>query len=151
MGNMRNTIPFRITMISPPAGVDYGIQEGSGSVYQTIQKQRSSGESLVFEFEIRIGDSKDGAVRFLGPLVQGTPNERFVYIDIGTYAGQKDSIWERRLKIPITGISKEMTEKVLADPHLIFETRAPGVARDNGPNCGTIKPFAGWHIVKRNL
>jgi hypothetical protein len=145
---MKNTIPFRIIMISPPAGVDYGIQEGSGSVYKTIQTKRSVGKNLVFDFDVRIGESKDDAPRFLGPVVQGTPDDRFVYIDIGTYAGQKDSAWERRLKIPLRGITIKMIEKVLSDPHLIFETTVPGVAKDTGPNCGTVKPFEGWKIVK---
>ena len=26
----------------------------------------------------------------------------------------------------------------------IFETRVPGTGRDGGPNCATVKPFAGW-------
>jgi len=147
---MKNTLPFRIIMIDPPSDVDYGIQEGSGSVYETIQKQRSIGKSLTFYFEVRIGESTDDAPRFLGKVVQGTPSERFVYIDIGTYAGQKDSVWARRLKIPLRGISNKMIDKVMSDPNLIFETTVPGFAKDMGPNCGTVKPFEGWKIVKRN-
>ena len=146
---MKNTLPFRIIMIDPPAGVDYGIQEGSGSVYETIQKQRSSGKSLTFHFEVRIGESSDDTPRFLGKVVQGTPGERFVYIDIGTYAGQQDSVWARRLKIPLSGIINKMIDKVMSDPDLIFETTVPGVAKDLGPNCGTVKPFEGWRVSKK--
>jgi hypothetical protein len=145
---MKNTLPFRIIMTDPPAGVDYGIQEGSGSVFTTIEKQRSTGKSLIFDFEIRIGESNDDLPRFLGKVVQGTPGNRFVYIDIGTYAGQQDSVWNRRLKIPLIGISKQMIDKVLSDPHWIFETTVPGVAKDKGPNCGTVKPFEGWKIER---
>jgi len=145
---MQDKVSFRINMISPLAGVDYGIQEGSGSAFTTIEKQRSVGKSLVFNFEIRIGESDDNAPRFLGPIVQGPKDGRFVYIGIGTYAGQKDSMWERRLKIPLGGITKKMVSQVMSDPHLIFETNVPGVGKDNGPNCGTVKPFDGWKIVK---
>ena len=38
---------------------------------------------------------KDGLPDFQGPLVQGTPANRFLYVDVGTYAGQKDTPWSR--------------------------------------------------------
>jgi len=133
-------------MINPPAGVDYGIQEGSGSSFTIISKQRSAGKTLVFDFEIRIGESKEDMVRFLGPVAQGPTDGKFVYICIGTFAGQKDSVWERRLKIPLIGITKQMIDYITSGTNRTLETTVPGVARDNGPNCGTVKPFEGWKI-----
>ena len=133
-------------MINPPAGVDYGIQEGSGSSFTTIDKQRSTGKTLMFDFQIRIGESKGDIVRFLGPVVQGPTGGKFVYIGIGTFAGQKDSVWERRLKIPLAGITKQMIENVTSGTNRTLEATVPGIARDNGPNCGTVKPFEGWKI-----
>ena len=35
--------------------------------------------------------------KFSGSYVQGPSDNKFVYIDIGTYAGQTDNIWSSRL------------------------------------------------------
>ena len=136
-------------MKSPPADVDYGIQEGSGSVFTTIVKQRSTGKDLSFDFQIQFRFDEDGIPVFTGPVVQGPKDGRFVYIDIGTFAGQKDSVWERRLKIPLLNITKEMIFQVQSDTNLLLATTVSGVAKDNGPNCGTVKPFEGWHVSEK--
>jgi hypothetical protein len=85
---MNQELPIRIILESPPAGVDFGIQKGNGNKYETIQKQRSNNNDLCFEFKISIKESKTPLPDFTGPFVQGPINERFIYIDIGTYAGQ---------------------------------------------------------------
>jgi hypothetical protein len=41
-------IPLRIVLIAPPPHVDFGVQEGKGSDYETVQKQRSTGAELRF-------------------------------------------------------------------------------------------------------
>jgi len=146
--DMDREIRFRIILEKPPAGVDFGLQKGRGNDYETIQKQRSTAENLSFEFTARLKDSREDPLpTFLGPIVQGPPGQRFVYLDIGTYAGQTDTCWSRRLKIPLSGISWEMIERVMADPHWTIETRVRGTGKDGGPTCGTVKPFAGWVLV----
>jgi hypothetical protein len=85
---------------------------------------------------------------FTGPYVQGPLNERFIYIDIGTYAGQTDSVWGRRLKIPLRDISYETIKLLLTDSSFILETKVPGTGKDGGPNCATVKPFFGWHLIQ---
>jgi hypothetical protein len=146
---MQTTLLLRITMLAPPAGVDYGIQEGSGSAYSTIARQRGTGQDLVFDFQIRTGENKDGQPRLLGPVVQGPSGARFIYIDIGTFAGQKDSVWDRRLKIPLTGITQSMIRQVQSNTGLLLATTVPGKAKDQGPNCGMVKPFTGWRVAKK--
>lgn len=116
---------------SPPAGVDFALQKGKGKVYETVQKQRSVGEDLHFEVTLELKPSAKGT-DFAGPLVQGPPGQRFFYIDIGTFAGQTDSCWSRRLKIPL----HEIPAKRLAAGGTI-EIRVPGTGRDGGPTCGT--------------
>ena len=125
-------VSLRIVLKRPPAGVDFGLQKGRGRVYETIQKQRSDGGDLVFEFSVTLKAGPD----FAGPLVQGKPGERFVYLDIGTYAGQSGSCWGRRLKVPLIGITGAGT----------YEASVAGTAKDGGPNCGTVKPFSGWQV-----
>src|ERR1700741_1784668 len=108
---MDQDLTLRIVLENPPADVDFGLQKGSGSAYETIQIQRSQDNDLYFVFTVRVKNDKQSQPNFLGPFVQGTPNDRFVYIDIGTYAGQKNTQWNRRLKIPLKGISYDTIEK----------------------------------------
>jgi hypothetical protein len=125
---------LRIVLLQPPAGIDFGLQKGKGSNYEIVQKQRSTGSDLQFELELGVKPGPD----FNGPFVQGPKGERFIYIGIGTYAGQSDSQWSRRLKVPLTGITE--TSGTL-------QTRIVGTARDGGPTCATPRPFAGWTTV----
>ena len=141
---MTQQLTLRIVVEEPPSGVDFALQKGKGSTYEPVQKQRSKGNDLIFEFQpvIRSGVSSHG-LSLAGPFVQGPPRARFVYLDIGTYAGQCDSHWSRRLKIPLEGITAAMIAK-----GGVFEVRVPGTARDGGPNCATVKDFKGWRRVK---
>jgi hypothetical protein len=144
---MQRELILRIVLEKPIADVDFGLQKGSGNNYETIQKQRSKGEDLHFEFKIGVKESKDGMPAFSGPFVQGPTGEKFVYIDIGTYAGQTNTGWSRRLKIPLKDIVWETINQSLTNSQMILETRVPGTGKDGGPTCGTIKPFSGWKIV----
>ncbi|MFL6351301.1 MAG: DUF5990 family protein [Bryobacteraceae bacterium] len=151
---MERELMLRVVLERPPAGVDFGLQNGRGSAYETIQKQRlqsdtagADGIDLRFEFTLRVkARGNDPIPAFLGPLVQGPSRERFVYIDIGTYAGQTDTFWSRRLKIPLGGITWEMIELLGDHPATVLEARVPGAARDGGPNCGTAKLLEGWRL-----
>lgn len=124
---MNATITLHITLLTPPPGVDFGLQKGRGNAYETIGIQRSTGPDLTFTCTL--------PYPLRGPLVQGPPTGRFLYIDIGTLAGQFGSPWTRRLKIPLDGLTPD---------HAAYTTSIPGRARDGGPNCATPKPFAGW-------
>jgi len=147
---MESEINLRIILLQPTAAVVFGLQKGSGSNYETIQKQNSDSKDLFFSFEIKVkGDRlKDSSPKLSGPFVQGPTDGKFVYIDIGTCAGQIGTPWSRRLKIPLTGISWNMTDEIMADPKLILECRVPGTGKDGRPNCATVKPFDGWKIKK---
>lgn len=84
-----DAVRCRIVLQTPPAGVDYGLQKRHGSVFEVVQTQRSDGSDLQFEFtaEVRPGSAAD----LRGAFVQGPAGGRFVYIDIGTIAGQTDT------------------------------------------------------------
>jgi len=142
-------VTFRIILLNPTEGVEFGLQKGSGNNYETIQKQVAEKGNLHFDFTAEVRMGKDGTYSFYGPFVQGPPAVRFVYIDIGTAAGQRSSAWSRRLKIPLTDISKELLKEVLNGSDILLETTVPGIGRDGGPNCGTVKPFNGWHQIAK--
>jgi len=142
-------IPIQIILIAPPPGVDFGVQEGKGNDYKTIQVQRSKATDLQFACSIAIkGNRADGPPNFAGTIVQGPPTGRFIYIDIGKSAGQIDSCWQRRIKIPLQGITWEMISSVADAPKRILQATMPGTGKDGGPSSSTVKPIDGWKVAK---
>ena len=142
---MERDITLRIVLEAPPPGVDFGVQKGRGSAFETIQTQRSTGGDLSFDFSVPVkAASAAGAADFGGPIVQGPPGGRFVYIDIGTLAGQRDTPWSRRLKVPLSGITAEQVRRVSSGTRRVLEARVPGTGKDGGPSCASVKNFQGW-------
>ena len=144
---MESEIKLQIILLKPTPAVIFGLQKGSGSNYETVQKQIADNNDLLFSFSIVVkGDRiKDKEPKFSGSYVQGPTGGKFVYIDIGTCAGQKDTTWSRRLKIPLTGITWKEIDKLLNNQNSMLETRVPGTGKDGTPNCATVKPFDGWY------
>ena len=141
-------VPLRIVINDPPTGVDFGIQEGKGNDYKTIAVHRSKSGNLQLECIIAVkGNSADGPPNFVGPISQGPPTGRFIYIDIGKSAGQIDSCWQRRIKIPLEGIIWEMIDSVAESPKRLLQATIPGTGRDGGPSCATVRPIDGWKVV----
>jgi len=143
---MESEITLQIILIKPTPEVVFGLQKGSGNNYETVQRQISTFNDLSFTFTIKVkGDrSKDKLPKFSGGFVQGPTDNKFVYIDIGTYAGQPGTIWSRRLKVPLTGISWKDIDSLSGNSML--QATVPGTGRNGGPNCATVKPFGGWHL-----
>ncbi len=83
---MNHELSLKIVLETPPAGIDFGIQKGSGSKFETIQRQKSGNRDLEFEITIILKNNKS-SYDFYGPFVQGVSGERFIYIDIGTFCG----------------------------------------------------------------
>lgn len=139
---------IHIILQKPPAGIHFGLQKGHGTNFEIVDIQVSGTTDLHFNLPIDIrGDrQKVDSPQFSGPFVQGPPAEKFIYISIGTMAGQADSPWARRLKVPLRNISWEMIESAMANSGL--ETIVPGTAKDGSPTCATVKPFAGWQVKK---
>jgi len=135
------TATLRIILEHPPAGIDFALAQGHGNAYQLVQKQRSAGGDLQFEFTVKVKPGKDRQPNFTGEFVQGPVGDRFVYINIGTFAGQLNTQWSRRLKIPLGGISWEMLRagKVIA-------ANVPGTSKNGEPTCAYSwrKQAEGW-------
>ena len=146
---MESEITLHITLVKPTPGVVFGLQKGSGNNYETVQKQIPTSNDLNFEFAITVkGDkAKDKLPKLSGSFVQGPADGKFVYIDIGRCAGQFNTEWSRRLKIPLTGITWKDIDSISANS--ILHTSVPGTGKDGGPNCATVKPFEGWQIRER--
>jgi len=147
MKNEPTATTLRIVLEKPTAGIDFGLQEGHGSDYQVIAKQRSKGGDLEFELTVTAKTGRnDDLPNFTGPFVQGPAGERFVYINIGTCAGQTNTPWSRRLKIPLSGITWDLLHsgKVLV-------AHIPGTGKDGGPSCAyewrkRVSPSWRWQL-----
>lgn len=128
---METEVTFQIVLLKPIPGVDFGLQKGGGSNYETVQKQRSDSKDLSFKFTVKVkGDkAKDSSPKLAGNFVQGPANGKFIYIDIGTYAGQTGTPWARRLKVPLAGITWKEIDRLIADPKLVMEPVSPEQAR----------------------
>ena len=135
-----NQLPLRITILRPPPGVTFRVQRGKSEL---LEPDRVDDDAISFRFAVRLAPRESGkAPNFLGPFAQGTPSARFVYVNSGTYAGQKDTPWSRRAKIPLTGISWNLIQKAKRDG---LETQIDGTGSDGGPVCASVR--VGWNVL----
>jgi hypothetical protein len=139
----------RLILVDPPRGVDFGIQRGRGSGSEAFSVQRSDGGDLSFEFSLTLaGTAKNRRPNFGGPFVQGPPARRFIYVNVGTYAGQKDTPWSRRMKVPLQGITWQLIESLVRRPGYRLTARIPGTGKDGGPNCASVELLGEWQVRK---
>ena len=138
---------MRLVLVDPPADIDYGIQRGRGSKYEPMFVQRCQRGDVVFDFSIAVSDGKASAPNFSGEYVQGTPARRFVYVDVGTYAGQKNTPWSRRMIVLLNGITAAHVKKALTPGHRLAAS-IQGTGKDGGPSCATVPLIDGWQVIK---
>lgn len=130
-------IPLRVRVTGPPPGVLFCVQ---GKLGQWLSPTRSTGADLVFDVTVRA--SADDPPRLLGPVVQGPPAQRFLYVNSGAQAGEMSTPWSRRAKVPLTGITRALIER--GKPNQRLNATIHGRMKDGGPVCATVKPFTGW-------
>jgi len=139
-------LPLRITLLQPPPGVRFSLQ-GRGP--EPVDPVVANEDDLSFSLTIRAQPEGNDAVRFLGPFTQGPPAARFVYVCSGTSAGQRDSCWTRRAKVPLSGITWSMVEQVRSLANAKLEGRFAGTSKDGGPACATVRlAGAGWQLIQ---
>lgn len=148
---MDSEVHIRLVLVDPPPGVDFGIQKGSGNDYESMSVQRRKSGDISFDFSLTVADNrKDGAPNFLGPFAQGPPAGRFIYVDVGTYTGQKGTPWSRRMKIPLQGITWPLIRKAMSKPGNMLSARVPGTGKDGGPSCATVRLLGEWQVIRSN-
>ena len=118
---MADTVTLRLIIDDPVPGVRYSLQKDDLPF-----EPRTAGDSpLTFELPVTL--HPDG--RLSGPFVRREgPERRFVYIRIGTSAGDHASRWSRRAKIDIHDIPASLR---VADR--VLETHLPGRGKDGSP------------------
>ena len=143
----QTTVQVRILVIAPPPGVRFAVQRGSKELLRPSVEQ----DALVqFDLALRLGTAlPDGAPNFLGEFAQGSPTDRFIYLNSGTRAGQPDSDWTCRAKLKLGSLPRALAEATIASPNQILEARVVGTMADGGPIRASIKPHAvTWQIVQ---
>lgn len=147
-GDRKVEVQIRLVLVDPPPGVDFGIQRGGGTGYTSMFVQRRTNGDVAFEFPMTVADNrKDGLPNFLGPFAQGPPAGRFIYVDVGTCAGQKGTTWTRRMKIPLGGITWLLIRKATSRPGCKLSARIPGTGKDGGPSCATVRLLGEWQVT----
>ena len=139
---MKHEVDLRIRVTQPitPMKVQRGRNE--------LLDGTTAGDDIVFDFPILVDIGAD-VPNFLGKYAQGPRDSRFVYVNSGTYAGRAADCWSRRAKIPLAGISRNEIEKAIASPgDFVIETTFPGVGKDGGPTCATVKGIE-WRVVAK--
>ena len=146
---MESEVPIRLVLVDPPPGIDFGIQRGGGAQYEILFVQRRKRGDVVFDFSLTVADNrKDGLPNFKGPFAQGPLASRFIYVDVGTYAGQKDTPWSRRMKVPLQGITWPLIHKAMSKPEHKLSARIPGTGKDGGPSCATVQLLGDWQVIR---
>lgn len=135
---------FRITVLDPPRGVLFRVQRGRSEL---VPPSRESASSITFDFTLRVEPSGGDAPRLLGPFAQGPPAKRFVYVNSGKQAGQAESCWDRRAKIPLSGVASSLIEQAASSPNAVIEAQIAGTGRDGGPACATVPLVSGWRVI----
>jgi len=135
---------LRINVVNPPEGVRFQVQRGRSDLVPPTHQSR---KALRFDFSVRVGKRPGGEPNFLGPFTQGPPDGRFVYVSSGTLAGQPDSCWTRRAKIPLTSIAWTLIEQARKSDAVV-ETDMPGSGRDGSPTCATVKGVS-WRLGQK--
>jgi len=125
------TIEIRITLVAPPAGVSFCLQDKNSVL---SQQNLSTGADL--SFDLQFERDEDGRVR--GKMAMGPPAQRFFYVNSGTSAGQIGSPWTRRAKISLMNLP----------PGRKFAGSIRGMNKDGGPVCASVPLMdGGWAVT----
>jgi hypothetical protein len=136
---------LRIVVLRPPADVSFAVQEGRSAHLLPTEVKK---DHIAFEFSVRLGNPMPGdQPNFLGSFVQGPQGGRFVYVNSGQRAGQNDSCWDRRAKVPLGGLTWALVKSAQRKPGAVIEARMDGGGRDGGPACGSVALVSAWQVV----
>jgi hypothetical protein len=140
------TLRLRITVVDPPANISWALQLGRD---ERVKPSASTSSRVSFDFSVDVvaGDSP-ADFRLRGPAVQGRPGARFVYLCIGTYAGQLGAAGGWRAKISLEGITPKLLDEVKRKRAAVLEARFAGTARDGGPSRALVPLLGeGWRVA----
>jgi Family of unknown function (DUF5990) len=140
--SIKPEIQMYLVVVEPPEGVTLAMQRGKDEL---LEPSEVTADALVFAFTLVVADLEAAPVRFTGEFAQGPASARFVYVNSGTLAGQPDSVWTRRAKVPLTGISAELVKTALESGRPLVAEVA-GTGRGGGPLVASIPLLRNWEL-----
>lgn len=143
MSKTERTVQVRVTVVKPPSGVSFSLQEGAAG---SVPASAHDGDRLSFDFPLKVADLGVTPVRFTGAFAQGPASARFVYICSGARAGQLGSRWSRRAKVPLSGLTAEIVASAM-EKGMTLEGEIQGTAKDGGPACASVTLLRGWNLM----
>lgn len=124
-------VQLRLIIETPVPGVLHSLQKDDAPF---DAKSSCNGEALLFDLAVRVAEGP----KFSGDFVRREGKERrFIYVRIGTAAGQHGSEWTRRMKVDIHDIPAALLAEGLAGKRL--EATIDGTAKDGSPACATVR------------
>ena len=141
-------VQILLLITAAPPGVRWAVQHGRDGL---LPPYASTAELMSFAFTLGLRPAlPDGSFNFRGPFAQGTPADRFLYLNSGTYAGQPDTVWARRAKIKLAGIPRPLVQAAAGDANVAIAGRLHGTAKDGGPVCARIDPLLiRWDLERK--
>jgi hypothetical protein len=136
-------IRLRVLVHNPMPGVAVAMQIGRDDLQPPKPATKTK---LTFETEAKVTRAPSGDLRLTGPAIQGPPNARFIYVNWGRRAGQKDTVWDRRAKVMLTTVDGKRIESCQTKGATL-ETEIDGIGKDGGPCCATVPLLGGWKLA----
>jgi hypothetical protein len=140
----RFELQIRIVVEDPVPGLAMALQRGRAAKAELVPPSSRLVEAVTFDLEVTVdGHLPDGRPRLLGPYVQGPPEARFFYLSVGKYAGQVDSEWGGRVKVPLGGLGWDEIGTLPSGDHLV--ARIAGRSPKGGPALASVHLLSpGW-------
>ncbi len=132
-------ITLRLSIDDPVPGLAYSLCDKKNAAIDA----RVAGDGPVsFDVPLRLAPGP----RFLGEFVRSEgPTRRFVYISLGTMAGDAASCYGGRMKIDIHDIAPALLDKALRGA--VLEARLAGRSRKGGPTYATVNKPIVWTVA----
>lgn len=71
-----------------------------------------------------------------------------MYVNSGKQAGQADSCWDRRAKVPLGCVESSLIETAVASSGAVIEAQIAGTGSDGGPACASVPLARPWRIER---
>jgi len=151
MGSTERIVPVTIRVMGLPprtfeaySRIELGIQSGKVDIDPPTKRTR---DGAVFSIQVRVQTKAPSrTLNFLGPYIQGTPQDRFIYLSwTGLVRGRRQMF--RRIKLPLKSIRYSQVLKAMAG-HGRLEASISGIDPDGGPACATVPLLGkGWTVA----
>ena len=143
---MEGALPFRLVVQHPLPDVKLRVQRGHDDL---LAPSHEDADATTFEFTLRVVTARDGLSALRGPEVQGGQSDRFVYVNWGVRAGDKESRWDRRAKVSLRDLTSSVLDELLQVPGAVIEGRIEGIGDDGGPASASVPLLGGgWRVVQ---